>query len=104
MDSSQSSLVSSGTIDEIESLFLVHRFSEALSRCEEELAQCFNFKLNSPNNAHITDKHSVDASIRLVSLVIQILYELKRSSEIMPFVNNFYGGLDYIPFGILYMW
>jgi len=95
--------VSSSTIDEIEDLFLVHRFTEALGRCEEELAQCFNFKLNAPNNAPVTDQHLVDGSIRLVSLLIQILYELKRSNEIMPFVINFYGGLDHVPFGIVYM-
>jgi hypothetical protein len=103
MNASQSSLVSSGTIDEIESLFLVHRFTEALARCEEELAQCFNFNMKSIGNTPVTDQHLVDASIRLVSLVIQILYELKRSSEIMPFVINFYGGLEHVPFGIIYM-
>ena len=104
MYASQSNLVSSGTIDEIESLFLVHRFSEALARCDEELAQGFNFRINSANNTPVTDRQLVDGSIRLVSLVIQILYELKRSNEIMPFIINFYGGLDHVPFSILYMW
>jgi hypothetical protein len=103
MDSSNH-LVASGTIDEIEDLFLVGRFNEALTRCEEELNQHFNFNFKSVNNVAVTEKSLVDGSIRLVSLVIQILYELKRSNEIMPFVNNFYGGLDHIPFGILYMW
>jgi len=110
------------SLDEIEDLFLVGRFSEALALCIQQMRNTFGFDfytqqyVTSENEApHLngkelsqyvnrdTTKLNLQSSVPLVSLLVQILYELKRSDEIMNLILRFYGSLENIPFDILFI-
>jgi hypothetical protein len=106
------------SLEEIENLFLVGRFNEALELCIQQLRIFYGFDFHSRsfekanlNAIELTQetqtkakKLSLKSSVPLLTLLIQILYELKRSDEIMNLVLRFYGSLEEIPFDILFIW
>jgi hypothetical protein len=109
-------------LEQIENLFLVGRFDEALHLCIQQLRECFGFDFHSQRyvshekqtqetqNEPSTSKNlkpttlQTETSVPLLSLLIQILYELERSDEIMNLILNFYGSLEQVPFDILFIW
>jgi hypothetical protein len=111
----------SASLEEIENLFLVGRFNEALELCIQQLRTLYGFDFHSrsfekPHSSPIgipetiqkaqnnPTKLNLQSSVPLLTLLIQILYELKRSEEIMNLILCFYGSLEDIPFDILFIW
>jgi len=107
-------------IDEIESLFVVRKFDEALDKCEQELRHLKRLA-SQPNGASVagvgaanqvdgqvvdsTTLNLVEESLPLVQLMIQLLFETKRSNEIMPFVRSFYGDeVEGVPLDVVTLW
>jgi hypothetical protein len=109
-------------VEEIEALFIVGKFDAALRRCEAEMRQLEHhlLRLRVPAKGEEAaeaegegeDEDEDDAattevlesSVAVMALMIQCLYELNRTQEIMGIVNKFYIKKDNIPFDILFMW
>jgi len=83
-------------LENTEALFLVGRHEEVLLLCQDRLNVIKPFVNYSDDKS----KMVLLESIPIITLLIQSLFELKRTREVMDCVINFYGSSEYIPFDI----
>jgi len=83
-------------LENTEALFLVGRHEEVLLLCQDRLNVIKPFVNYSDDKS----KMVLLESIPIITLLIQSLFELKRTREVMDCVINFYGSSECIPFDI----
>lgn len=96
------------SIEAAEELFLLGKFQDVLNMCEahlERLPKVTEHQLSSStSSASDSERDHYEDSIAPISLMIQSLFELHRSSEVMSVVLKFYREMDLVPTQILLIW
>lgn len=122
---SSATLSSTDLRESIEKLFLLRRFEEALQLsyvalldiCEdpdtkkkgkERLRLCRvevgNIAAELLNLHHRCNRPEDCECVAIISLVVQILYEVGKAQEVILCVTNFYGDLLKTPYDVLFLW
>jgi len=83
-------------LENIEAIFLVGRHEEVLLHCQNRLNDIKPYVNPLGKESNIV----LHESIPIMTLLIQSLFELKRTREVMDCVINFYGSSECIPFDI----
>jgi len=107
------------TLDKVNDLLLLRRFAEAYNECKAELANITHQsgiqgdKRNGFRKHQVVDSNHLSgdqpknaeiaysASVPLIGSWIQILFEMKRFTELCDFLPQFYGTVDNVPYNIL---
>jgi hypothetical protein len=99
------------SLEAAEELFLLGKFQDVLNICEAQLEQLQTARESLQRESSSSSLSSsgefsdpLDDSIAPMSLMIQSLFELQRSNEVMAVVQKFYRDLDVAPSQILIMW
>eukprot|EP01130_Rhizamoeba_saxonica_P007317 TRINITY_DN2953_c3_g1_i1.p1 TRINITY_DN2953_c3_g1~~TRINITY_DN2953_c3_g1_i1.p1 ORF type:complete len:245 (-),score=43.15 TRINITY_DN2953_c3_g1_i1:705-1439(-) len=85
-------------LQQIENLFLMRKFSEALQQCRSILE---NMREKSEHLINGEAYQLYCDSEPFVILYMQLLYELERKNEIIDYVMLFYHGVDHLPPNVL---